>query len=454
MYSTALPEPAIGPGQDPRDYARLMAAVYEATMAGEQAPARPRRVIWESWQRLMARGLRPDRRPPPVIPSDTVEVLRSESGLASVVGELTRGLAPLTSATDSIVAVADAECRVLWRSGSPRVLANADKLGFVEGAQWSEATVGTNALGTALVSQRAVQTFSAEHYNRSQHPWTCAGAPIRSPRTGRVIGVVDVTGPAETVHPVTVALIDTVARLAESKLRAQHELSLNRLRSVAAPILARVGSPAVAVDRDGWVAAVDSLTVRRRIMLPPDVAPGHVWVPSLGGCEVETLPGGWLVRLVESDAEPAATRVTLDLHDSASQTLEMEGRFGHWRHEISLRHAEILLILAHSAEGRSAPELAADLYGDPTRVGAVRVEMSRLRKQFSGIVVGRPYQFAESAVVTIRYPETMSALLAPSVAPAVRALRATLSAAEASNAGTGTGPPVGDPDSLSRPPSN
>nr|AAZ78234.1 putative regulatory protein [Mycolicibacterium austroafricanum] len=405
-----------------------MAAVYEATMAGGQAPARPRRVIWDSWQRLMARGLRPDRRPPPVMESDTVEVLRSESGLASVVGELTRGLAPLTSTGDSIVAVADAECAVLWRSGSPRVLANADRLGFVEGAQWAETTVGTNALGTALVSQRAVQTFSAEHYNRSQHPWTCAGAPIRSPRTGRVIGVVDVTGPAATVHPVTVALIDAVARLAESELRGQHELALNRLRSVAAPILARVGSPAVAVDGDGWVAAVDSLTVQRRIMLPADIAPGHLWVPSLGDCEVEMLPGGWLVRLVGSDTESAVTRVTLNLHDSASPALEMEGRFGNWRHDISLRHAEILLILAHSADGRSAPALAADLYGDATRVGAVRVEMSRLRKQFAGIVVGRPYRFAEPAVVTVRYPANMAGLLAPSVAPAVRALRTTLSA--------------------------
>lgn len=395
-------------------------------MAGARAPARPRRVIWDSWQRLMTKGLRPDRRMPPVMESDTVEMLRSESGLASVVGGVARGLAPLTASGDNIVAVADEECRVLWRSGSPRVLAKADKLGFVEGAHWAEATVGTNALGTALVSQRPVQIFSAEHYNRSQHPWTCAGAPIRSPRTGRVIGVVDVTGAAATVHPATIALIDAVAKLAESELRGQHELLLNRLRSVAAPILARVGSPAAAVDGDGWVAAVDSLRVQRRIMLPSDMAPGPVWVPSLGNCDVEMLPGGWLVRLLDNDAESAVQRVTVDLRDSASPALAMEGQFGKWRHDISLRHAEILLILARSADGRSAPELAADLYGDSTRVGAIRVEMSRLRRRFAGIVVARPYRFAESAVVTVRYPDIKSILLAPSVAPAVRALRAAM----------------------------
>ncbi|WP_369803609.1 GAF domain-containing protein [Mycobacterium sp. NAZ190054] len=423
MRSPAHPEPAIAPGQDPRSYARLMAAVYEATMAGARAPARPRRVIWESWQRMITKGLRPDRRTPPVAETDTVEALRRDSGLTSVVEDMTRGLDSLVSTGDNIVALADARGRVLWRSGAPKVLANADKLGFVEGADWAEKTVGTNALGTALISQRAVQVFCAEHYNRNQHPWTCAGAPIRDPRTGRVLGVVDVTGPAATVHPTTVALIDAVARLAESRLREQRDDQLNRLRTIAAPILARIGSPALAVDADGWVAAVDSMPVRNRILLPSDLEPGHVWVPSLGTCDVETLPGGWLVRVVGDDTEQTVSRVTLDLHDSAARVLTMTGQYGNWRHDISLRHAEILLILASRPDGRSAPELAVDLYGDPSRVGAVRVEMSRLRKQFAGLISGRPYRFADSTVVEVRYPDERSELLAPSVAPAVQALR-------------------------------
>ena len=121
------------------------------------------------------------------------------------------------------------------------MLGNADRLGFVEGAHWGESAVGTNAIGTALASHRAVQVFSAEHFLRSHHAWTCAGAPIKDPRTGQVIGVVDVSGPAATVHPTTIALVDLVARLAESQLREVHDRTLNRLRTVAAPILARVG---------------------------------------------------------------------------------------------------------------------------------------------------------------------------------------------------------------------
>jgi hypothetical protein len=74
-------------------------------------------------------------------------------------------------------------------------------------------------------------------------------------------------------------------------------------------------------------------------------------------------------------------------------------------------------------QGRSAPELAADLYGDPSRVVTVRAEMSRLRKQLAGLVLGRPYRFAASAVVAVCYPEDMTGLLASSTAPAVRAAR-------------------------------
>ncbi|GFG53515.1 diguanylate cyclase [Mycolicibacterium agri] len=400
-----------------------MAEVYDATMAGRRARTRPRQVIWDSWQRLMKKGLRPDRQTPPVADASTVKMLRQESGLMSVVELVSHGLGSMISSGENILAIADAQCTVLWRQGPPKVLASADRLGFVEGARWSEIAVGTNALGTALVSQRAVQTFCAEHYNRNQHPWTCAGAPIRNSRSNKVIGVIDVTGPAATVHPATVALIDAVARLAECHLREQHDNSMNRLRAVAAPIIARVGAPALAVDTDGWVAAVDSIPVQKRILLPAELAPGSAWVPEVGLCEVEPLPGGWLVRPVDDGVEPTIAKVTLDLRDSAVPVLEMHGDFGTWRHDISLRHAEILLILSSQPRGRSAPELAADLYGDRARVGAVRVEMSRLRKQIVGIVANRPYRFVDRIPVEVRRPANPMELLPGSQSPAIRALR-------------------------------
>ena len=429
MQASPVPEPAVAVGEDPRSYARLMSAVYDATMAGHRAPARPREVIGDSWRRLMASGMHnraPDVNSDPVVETGALEMLRRASGLIEVLDEISHGLESLVAEGENILVVADAKGRVLWRSGSPAVLMNADRLGFIEGANWGEGAVGTNAIGTALVSQRAVQVFSAEHFLRSHHSWTCAGAPIRDPRTGQVIGAVDISGPAPTVHPTTIALVDAVARLAESHLRQEHDRTLNRLRAFAAPILARMGSPALAVDTDGWVAAVDAMPLHNRILLPEQLAPGRVRLATLGLCAVEPLPGGWLVRpAVGDDAGDVdqAARVTLDFSNPDTPSLLMVGEFGSWRHDLSLRHAEILLVLALSPQGRSAPQLAGDLYGDRSRVVTVRAEMSRLRKQFTGLLAAQPYRFAGSVGLDVRYPDDRRLLLPPSTAPAIRTAR-------------------------------
>lgn len=401
-----------------------MSAVYDATMAGDRAPARPRRVIEESWHRLMARGIDPDTLPDPEVEGTTLDELRQSSGLMAVLDDLARGLESLIVEGDNILVVADARGRVLWRAGSRAVLGSADRLGFVEGAHWGENAVGTNAIGTALMSKSAVQVFSAEHYSRSHHPWTCAGAPIKDPRTGHVIGVVDVSGPAATVHPTTVALVDAVARLAESHLREQHNRTLNSLRMVAAPILARIGSPALAVDPDGWVAAVDSLPPHHRIALPREVAPGRLLVPALGPCDVDPLPGGWLVRLAaDPDAVPGVgTQLALDLRNPDAPALQMVGQVGGWRRALTLRHAEILLALSMRS-GRTAPELAGDLYGDPSRVVTVRAEVSRMRKQFVGLLATQPYRIAHNVRLEVQYPVETTRLLPTSTAPVVHTAR-------------------------------
>jgi hypothetical protein len=312
---------------------------------------------------------------------------------------------------------------VLWRSGSNRVLDQAGRLGFIEGANWAEDSVGTNAIGTALVSHQAVQIFSAEHYARSHHPWTCAGAPIRDPRDDRVIGVVDISGPAKTIHPTTLALVDAVARLAQSHLRDKHRDNLDQLRSVAAPMLARGGSPALVTDAHGWVAAVDSLPHRTRILLPAALTPGRTWSPALGLCELEPLPGGWLIRPTSTGSTVAAPTVHVDLRDSENMSVTVSSELGEWTYSPTQRHAEILFLLGSERRGRTASQLAQDLFDDPARTVTVRAEMSRLRKNLAGVVAAQPYRFVDAAQVTLSCPDIGAHLLPFSSAPAVRAAR-------------------------------
>lgn len=398
----AGPEPAMSAGDDPRHYAQLLSAVYDAAMAGEKMPARPRSVISESWDRVLTAGVDPDVGAlDDGLDVSELEARRLDSGLAVVLEDLTRGLESVIADGDNILVVADAHGHVLWRSGAPRVLQRADRLGFVEGADWGENTVGTNAIGTALMSRQAVQVFSAEHFVRTHHSWTCAGAPIRDPRTGAVLGAVDVSGPAATIHPTTVALVDVVARLAESQLRDHHRRSLDQLRSVAAPMLARLGGPALAVDNDGWVAALDGITPRSRLTLPRQTAPGRTMLHSLGECDLEPLPGGWLVRIAEPESHASGTAIDLDLSDPRNPSVTVSGGAGRWTMQPSPRHTEILTLLAHHPEGRSAAQMSEHLFGVSDRTITVRAEMSRLRKHLGGLLAANPYRFAEGVQVNV-----------------------------------------------------
>lgn len=322
-----------------------------------------------------------------------------------------------------IMVVADDDGRVLWREGSPAVLRRADGLGFELGADWREDVVGTNGVGTPAVVRRPVQVFASEHFVRSQTTWTCTGAPITDPRDGRLIGVVDVSGPLETMHPATLAWVDSVAKLAEARLRELHQTSLERLRAVAAPVLASVGGRALAVDRDGWTAAVTGIPYTNRIALPKSLSAGRRWLPMLGLCSVEPLAEGWLIRPSDEPVPRGATRIVLDLTQPRRWSVTVSGCAGSWSHELSPRHAELLYLLALHRGGRSAAGLAEEVFGDPARRVTVRAEMSRVRRYLGGLLEHRPYRFAEVAEVELLLPADPRDLLPQSTAPAVTNVR-------------------------------
>ncbi|MCI2417206.1 GAF domain-containing protein [Saccharopolyspora sp. K220] len=313
--------------------------------------------------------------------------------------------------------VADGDGRVLWREGDCGVRAWADRLGFVPGSNWREDAVGTNAIGTALVVGRPVQVYSAEHFLVSHHPWTCSAAPVRDPRSGVVLGAVDLSGPVSTVHPSTLALAMTAARLAETELRHAHRWELERLRAVAAGVLAGCRGRALVTDAHGWVAATAGVAPVDRVLLP-EALPGACWLPAFGACIAEPVPGGWLIRLDAAES-PGPAEVVLDLRGSGPAWLEVSGVGGSWRQRLTPRHAEVLFVLACHPGGRSAVELAEDLFGDAGRAVTVRAEMSRLRRHFAGVLAHRPYRFAESVVVRVEMPVDGPPLSA-SRAPAVR----------------------------------
>ncbi|MER5834701.1 GAF domain-containing protein, partial [Streptomyces sp. NPDC002130] len=351
---------------------------------------------------------------------EEVQRRRETSVLRHVLPVLREGLLAAADVAHHIMVVADEDGRVLWREGSPPVLRKADGLGFELGADWREDVVGTNGVGTPAVVRRPVQVFASEHFVRSQAGWTCAGAPLTDPRDGRLLGVVDVSGPLETMHPATLAWVGSVAKLAEARLREMHTESLERLRAVAAPMLARLGGRALVVDPDGWTAAVSGMPYVRRVALPKSLSAGPIRLPALGPCSVEPLAGGWLVRAAADEPVPhGPARIVLDLRQARRWSVEVRGGAGSWVRELSPRHAELLYLLAVHRSGRSASGLAGDVFGDPARTVTVRAEMSRVRRYLGAFLEHRPYRFAEEAEVEVLLPADPRDLLPHSTAPAV-----------------------------------
>ncbi|NNN32074.1 GAF domain-containing protein [Streptomyces sp. S3(2020)] len=404
--------------------ARVLSDMRSATLSGQRAALAPRPVIEESWGRMLRGGVDPDHDfRTGLLSLEEVQRRRETSVLRHVLPVLRQGLLSVADVAHHIMVVADEEGRVLWREGSSPVLRKADGTGFELGADWRESVVGTNGIGTPVVARRPVQVFASEHFVRSQTSWTCTGAPITDPRDGRLIGVVDVSGPLDTMHPATLAWVDSVAKLAEARLRELHQASLEQLRAVGAPVLARLGGRALVVDGDGWTAAVTGMPYQNRIGLPKSLTAGRRWLPTLGLCSVEPLAGGWLVRAAAEPVPEGATRIVLDLSQPRRWSVTVSGIAGSWSHELSPRHAELLYLLAVHRSGRSAAGLAEDMFGDPERRVTVRAEMSRVRRYLGGLLEHRPYRFCEGAEVEVRRPADPHDLLPHSTAPAVTGKR-------------------------------
>ncbi len=369
---------------NPKAYARLLQRVHEAVLSGTPAPARPRPIISASWRRSLAAGVDPDRQAAPIVlEPDAVRALRERHPLAAVMPVVQGMLASIALEARHIVIVTDSEGAILWREGHPHVQRIAERSHLVEGARWSEDAAGTNAMGTALAEDRPVQVHSAEHLVRQYHRWTCAAAPVHDPDTGEILGTIDVTGPVETAHPSTVALVAATARLAEQELRRRLSEQDARLRERAEPFL-RGTRGALLAPSGRVLVAHPEVPLPERLVLP---APeGLVTLPDGRTAVVEPLDEGLLLRVVDRTRAGALLRLRF-LAGGRPRAW-----YGGRELDLSLRHAEILALLALYPGGLKGEELAWHLYGDYGNPVTVRAEVHRLRHLIGNCLDAKPYR--------------------------------------------------------------
>ena len=81
-----------------------------------------------------------------------------------------------------------------------------DRANAVEGFDFSEHALGTNGLGTPIEARGVVFVRGAEHYNDALAELACAGAPVKHPITGRIVGSLAVTSHVDGASPLMVAM--------------------------------------------------------------------------------------------------------------------------------------------------------------------------------------------------------------------------------------------------------
>ena len=121
-----------------------------------------------------------------------------------------------------MVAVTDADTRILWTYGGRVMRRKAETVNFVAGGRWDDRSVGTNALDLANRLEQPAMVFSAEHYASIVHNWVCWAAPVYDPTTGAKLGVIDLSTTWDRTHPIGLATARVMARLIESAMPRSH----------------------------------------------------------------------------------------------------------------------------------------------------------------------------------------------------------------------------------------
>jgi transcriptional regulator of acetoin/glycerol metabolism len=211
-------------------------------------------VILNSWKRCSQSGVDPltdallDVDSPNIAFENEVLMTLSERISPSMVAQMIK--------RNLVLAVTNSKGRFVYRQGAGQALRAAEKLGFEVNADWSEESVGTNAIGTAILEGFPLQVFGREHFRESHHAFRCTAAPFFSP-AGRIMGCVDISSDVSIDHSKNLELVIGVSRFFERLLLEAHA---REMRAWPAAILGEMGpgyGGLVVIDPGGIVCGCD-----------------------------------------------------------------------------------------------------------------------------------------------------------------------------------------------------
>ncbi|WP_085034212.1 helix-turn-helix domain-containing protein [Ensifer aridi] len=226
--------------------------VYKIAHQSSLAASSP---VAASWRRCMTlHGLAPEEARLPWRLSES-ELLgaRERSGvlIAEAAGELDR-LFAIVGKAGCCLLLTDDEGVALERRGAGGDDADFRGVGLWSGTIWSEASVGTNGIGTAIADERAVVIQRDQHFLSRNIGLSCATAPIRD-EVGRLAAAIDISTCRDDASEAIVSILSQAVRDAAARIEANlFRRAFAGARIVLVPV-DRAGPALLAVDRDDLV---------------------------------------------------------------------------------------------------------------------------------------------------------------------------------------------------------
>lgn len=178
----------------------------------ENDSARPE--IVKSWRRSLMYGVTPAAAVPVVMPTAAVE------------GQLLRAARPVLDERSGSLTDLSGGLTLIDESGvvlsrwvkDGRFSRRLDSRNVVPGACISELTIGTNSGGTSLETGAPTMVVGHEHFAEGAVVMTTAGAPLRHPLHGRLLGSLNLTCAVEDTHPLLLTWVQELVRDIERRL--------------------------------------------------------------------------------------------------------------------------------------------------------------------------------------------------------------------------------------------
>jgi len=163
------------------------------------------------------------------------------------------GLARLMHQSQYGIMLTDWDGVIVSYLGDPGFSATARRSGFREGVIWSERELGTNGMGTCLVTQRPIVIHRRDHFLLQNTQLTCSAAPIFDMQ-GKLLASLDISGASARAQTHTLALVDIAAQNIENRalLEAGRRFGLLRFHRCA-EFVSTPGEGVLAFDEAGTI---------------------------------------------------------------------------------------------------------------------------------------------------------------------------------------------------------